>query len=207
MLDSMSSGDPQTRRRILDSVRALMEERPGAPIAMGAVAERAGVSRQALYLHFTDRTALFVEASRLLDATERTPTKQGRVDDAPNGLAALREAVALQARIKPALHGVATALDSLRRTDPAAKATFSEREHARLDRCEDVIRRLDNDGRLADGWDVATAARLMWVLTSQRAWEDLVIDQRWSRSRYVNHVSALLEAGFVSPEPRSSTAT
>ena len=168
---------------------------------MGAVAERAGVSRQALYLHFADRTGLFLEVSRVADATLRTPQRQRRVDEAPTARHALREAVALQAWLKPRLKGVATALDVLRRTDPAADAAWKEREHARLERCEEVVRRLQAEGELAPGWTVDSATRCFWAVTSQRVWDDLVMDQGWSTDRYRHHVTALLERSLLVPTP------
>lgn len=195
----MSSGDAGTRRRILDAARALLEASPGVHPSMRDVARQAGVSRQALYLHFADRASLLLEVSRLVDATLRTPARQRRVDEAPRGRHALREAVALQAWLKPRLHGVATALDVLRRTDPAAQAAWQEREHARLQRCEQVVRRLDAEGDLADGWDVPAAARCFWAITSQRVWDDLVNDQGWSTTRYRTHITMLLESALLRP--------
>lgn len=164
---------------------------------MGAIASRAGVSRQALYLHFADRATLLLELSRTGDADLRTPERQRRVDEAATGRDALREAVALQAWLKPRLHGLATALDVQRRTDAAAEAAWKEREHARLQRCTDVVQRLEAEGELADGWDVGTAASLMWAVTSQRVWDDLVRDQRWSSHRYRDHVHALLARALL----------
>lgn len=164
---------------------------------MAEVAHRAGVSRQALYLHFADRTALFLEVSRLADSTNRTPGRQRRIDEAPTARDALREAIALQAWLKPRLRGVATATDVLRRSDPAADAAWTEREHARLERCEQVVQRLRDEGDLAPGWDVATAARCFWAVTSQRVWDDLVMDQGWSTAQYRKYLTALLEAALV----------
>lgn len=195
----MSSGDPATRRRILEAARELLETRSGANISMGQVAERAGVSRQALYLHFNDRTDLFLEVSRLADSTARTPARQRRVDEAPTARDAFRESIALQAWLKPRLKGVATTLDVLRRSDAAADAAWKEREHARLQRCEQVVRRLCDDGELAPEWDVATAARCMWAVTSQRVWDDLVVDQGWSTAQYRTHITALLETALLRP--------
>jgi AcrR family transcriptional regulator len=167
---------------------------------MTKVATRAGVSRQAVYLHFADRTSLLLEFSRRLDASLRTPARQRRVDEAPTAREALREAVALQAWLKPRLKGVATALDVLRRSDPAADAAWKEREHARLERCEQVVRRLHDEGELADGWDVPSAARCFWAVTSQRVWDDLATDQGWSTAKYRAHLTALLEAGLLRRE-------
>lgn len=197
----MSSGDATTRQRILEAARELLESRPGANVAMGEVAAQAGVSRQALYLHFRDRTTLFLEVSRLADSTARTPARQRRIDEAPTARAAFREAIALQAFLKPRLNGVAIALDVLRRSDPAADAAWKEREHARLHRCEQVVQRLHDEGELAPGWDVPTAARCFWAVTSQRIWDDLVIDQGWSTALYRSHITALLEAALVRPGP------
>lgn len=167
---------------------------------MGEVAERAGVSRQALYLHFADRAGLLLEVSRLADTRARTPARQRRIDEAPTGRAAFREAIALQAWMKPRLQGVATALDVLRRTDLAADAAWREREHARLQRCEQVIRRLHDEGDLASGWDVASATRCFWAVTSQRVWDDLAMDQGWTTAQYRNHITALLEAALLRQE-------
>ncbi|HEX3306227.1 MAG TPA: helix-turn-helix domain-containing protein [Streptosporangiaceae bacterium] len=194
----MSSGGPATRTRILLAARELLEKAPGAPVSMGQVARHAGLSRQALYLHFADRTSLFVEVSRMADAAARTPERQRRVDEAPTAREALREAIALQAVLKPELRGVATALDALRRTDPAAAAAWAEREHARLQRCEAVVTRLHAEGDLAAAWDVRTAARLLWAVTSQRVWDDLVADQGWSTDQYRAHLTTMLESALLS---------
>lgn len=193
----MSRGDPTTRQDILEAALALLEANAGGNISMADVAERAGVSRQALYLHFADRTSLLLEVSRLADSRLRTPARQRRIDEAPTARDAFREAVALQAWLKPRLKGVATALDVLRRSDTAADAAWKEREHARLERCERLIRRLREEGELAPRWDVATAARCFWSVTSQRVWDDLVMDQGWSTSRYRAHITALLEAALL----------
>jgi AcrR family transcriptional regulator len=204
MLYSMSSGDPATRRRILDAAKALLEANPGAPISMAAVATRAGVSRQALYLHFADRTSLFLELTRVIDANLRTPARQRRVDEAPTARDALREAIALQAWLKPRLRGVATALDVLRRSDPAADAAWKEREHARLERCEQVVRRLEQEGDLTPVLNVPSAARCLWAVTSQRVWDDLAIDQGWSTIQYRERLIALLEAALLRDAPTSA---
>lgn len=61
----------------------------------------------------------------------------------------VREAIALQALIESELRDVATALDVLRRTDSAADAAWKGHEHARLHRCEQVVKRLHTAGGLA----------------------------------------------------------
>lgn len=196
----MSRGDPTTRQRILEAAHKLLEARPGATIAMGEVAERAGVSRQALYLHFADRTSLFLDVSRLADSMARTTARQRKVDEAQTAREAFREAIALQSFLKPRLKGIATALDVLRRSEPAADAAWKEREHARLHRCEAVVQRLHDEGELAPAWDVPTAARCFWAVTSQRVWDDLAMDQGWSTVQYRDNIAVLLERALLRGE-------
>ena len=202
MLDSMSS-DNSTKRRILTAALELLEERPGVPVSMGEVAQRAGLSRQALYLHFADRTTLLIEASRQADADHRTPARQLRVDQAATACDALREAVRLQAYLKPRLHGMTTALATLRRTDPDAKAAWQERDQARLGRCRELAQRLQDERQLRTGFTVEAAAGSIWALTSPAVWEDLVVNLGWSNAQYVRYVTGVLERGLlVEPHTR-----
>jgi hypothetical protein len=97
-----------------------------------------------------------------------------------------------------------TALDVLRRSDPAADAAWKEREHARLERCEQVVRRLQADGDLKPGWEVSSAARCLWAVTSQRVWDDLAMDQGWSTMEYRKRLTALLEAVFLREPPMNA---
>ncbi|MDQ3663356.1 MAG: TetR/AcrR family transcriptional regulator, partial [Actinomycetota bacterium] len=53
-----SGGRPQTRARILEAARAMFEEFGYHDAGLGAVAKRAGVSRQAIYLHFPSKAEL-----------------------------------------------------------------------------------------------------------------------------------------------------
>ena len=161
---------------------------------MAEIADAAGVTRQLLYVHFENRTALLVELSRRLDADARTPALQATIDEAPTSRDALRAAVRVQAAIKPMIHGLATSLELLRQTDDAAAAACEEREAARLRRCRAVIDRVADEGHLAAGWSRAAAAELFWSLTSLRSWEDLVQRRRWSSSTWVKRTTATLEA-------------
>jgi AcrR family transcriptional regulator len=162
-----------SKPEILRAARQLIEERGGSPVTVTEVADRAGLSRQAIYLHFDDLTDLLLELSREADTGTRTDELQATIDQAPTAREALGSAVAVQAHIKPRLHALITALDILRRSDPAAQAAYAEREAARYRRVVDVVQRLNHEGQLAAEWDVESAAKLAWAMMSQRVWEDL----------------------------------
>ena len=61
-------GDPETRRRILQATWELLEQQ-GAGVKLVDVADRAGVTRQAVYLHFGDRSGLLVALVDYIDVS------------------------------------------------------------------------------------------------------------------------------------------
>ena len=63
----MSSKEKNTRDRILHATWQLMEQNLGKTISMSDVAKAAGISRQAVYLHFQSRTDLMVATSSYVD--------------------------------------------------------------------------------------------------------------------------------------------
>jgi hypothetical protein len=65
-----------------------------------------------------------------------------------------------------------------------------------------LVARLAQEGRLARGWSVESAADLIWALTSIRVWEDLVVDRGWPRARYKRHLRQVLRGSLLAPLKR-----
>ena len=68
LLDTMSSDNPETRSRILKAALTLLEASQGKGVRMTDIAKRAGITRQALYLHFSTRAELLIATTHYLDA-------------------------------------------------------------------------------------------------------------------------------------------
>ena len=187
-----SSAGGETRGRILDAALSLITRRGGAGVTMARIARAARISRQALYLHFADRAALLTAAGRHADERQGIPEAVQRILDAPDAVAAVREMVAVQARLNPTIWPIARALDAVRREDEAAEKSWQDRLAYRLDGCRAIVARLGEEHVLRPGLDQAVAADLLWTLTSLRLWEDLVLLRRWSVERYQEHVSAMI---------------
>jgi AcrR family transcriptional regulator len=189
---SSSAGDPETRRRILDATLTLVTRRGGTDVTMAQIARAARVSRQAVYLHFADRAALLTAAVRHVDESKGIPEAVQRIRDAPDAVAAVRQMVAVQARLNPGIWPIARALDAVRREDEAAERSWQDRTAHRLTGCQAIVARLAEEGVLKSGINHAVAADLLWTLTSVRLWEDLVLLRRWSVARYRKQVSAMI---------------
>lgn len=188
---SSSTAKPDTRTLILDAALALMQQgRAAANLVQ--VAKAAGVSRQAVYLHFADRADLYLSLVRHIDAKRDLAGAIARIEAAPDGQAMLAEAVAMQARMNPALHPIAAAMDAVRGEDAAIEAAWQDRLRHRREGAAGMVARLDAEGLLRPDLDQATAADLLWSLLSLRMWEDLVVLRSWSAAQYQHEVLGMI---------------
>jgi AcrR family transcriptional regulator len=194
-VDSVSDpkgGDPATRRRICEAALRLIVKRDGVDVPLADVAKAAHVSRQALYLHFKDRAALFLAVAQHADDKRGLPEAIRRVQQAPTGLDALREMVAARATLNPEIWPLARILDSVRREDPAADVILRNRLVGRLGACRAIVDQLARDGSLRAELEPAIAADLLWAFTSLRTWEDLVLVRGWTVAQYEQRLLATL---------------
>src|SRR6185436_1596715 len=147
LLDTMSS----TKTRILDAALALITKREGADVSMARIAKAARVSRQGMYLHFGDRADLMLALVRHADEKRGLTAEIRKVSEAPTGVAAMCEMVALQARMNPGIWAVARAVDAVRRTDVAAERSWQDRLSHRLEGCRQIVARIHEEGALKQG--------------------------------------------------------
>jgi AcrR family transcriptional regulator len=185
---------------ILDAALSLIARRGGADVTMAEIAEAARVSRQAVYLHFGDRGALLVALVRRADEKRGLAAAIRRVAEAPTGAAALREMVALQARMNPGIWALARAFDAVRRVDKAVEGSWQDRLRNRLDGCRAIVARLQREGALRPGLDPGAAADLLWVMTSLRTWEDLVLQRGWTAAEYETRIGESMLASLTAPQ-------
>jgi len=192
----MSSAN--SREPILEAAIVLIQNRGGAEISMAEIAKRAGVSRQAVYLHFNDRASLLIELARYADQKRGLQKALDRVLSAPSGREALLRYVRLQARMNPGIWPLAREVDAARRTDPDVEAAWQDRLAARLNICRTIVAMLTEDPGLKSGLSQSAAVDLMWTLTSLRMWEDLILGRSWSARQYEKEILVLLQRALLS---------
>ena len=187
----------RTRAALLDAARALLEEHGPTALTMAATAERAGVSRRAVYLHFATRADLLVALFDHVSEAEGLPDSVRPVLAAPDPVTALDEFAAHLGRIRPRVRAVATAIQRQRRNDPdfAAHWQVVARDQRRI--CRHLIKALHREGLLADSWTVASATDMLWALMSGDLADNLTIDCGWSMTKYADHMASLMRAVFV----------
>src|SRR5688572_22466624 len=109
------------RARILDETRHLIGEN-GAAISMSDVAAAAGVSRQAVYLHFPSRARLFLELVRQMDDETQIRPRLATALEADDPVEALRGFLVTWLRFAATIQPVATFLLAARTIDADAWA-------------------------------------------------------------------------------------
>jgi AcrR family transcriptional regulator len=191
-VSSAKGGDPATRQRICEAALRLIVKRGGADIPLADVAKAARVSRQALYLHFKDRAALFLAVAQHADDKRGLPDAIRRIQQAPTGIDALRFMAAARATMNPEIWPLARILDSVRQEDPAATIILQNRLVVRLGACRAIVDQLARDGSLRPALEPAIAADLLWAFTSLRTWEDLVLVRGWTAAEYEERLAATL---------------
>jgi AcrR family transcriptional regulator len=193
----MSSTETRTRPRILEAAVRLLEEHQGRGVRMGDIAKRAGISRQAVYLHFESRTELLVAATKYLDEQLNLDRRLVRSRTAASGIERLESFIEAWGDYIPEIYGVAKALLSARDTDEAAAVAWRDRMQALRDGCRAAIDALHADGTLAKGWTRPRATDLLWAMLSVRSWEDLTVECGWSSQQYTRGMKTLAVRTFV----------
>ena len=200
----MSSGDPETRTRILEATWRLMVERNGQGVRMRDVAEAAGVSRQAVYDHFGSRAELMVATARYGDEVRGLEERLGRYRAVTRGVDRLEAFIGFWGNYIPEIYGIARALLAARETDEAVAAAWDDRMAVVQEACRDIVERLRHDGMLAPGWTKEEAGDLLWTMLSIGNWENLTLERGWSVDRYVARMKELTERAFVQDNPKDS---
>jgi AcrR family transcriptional regulator len=104
-------GDPGTRERLLQAAWDLALEQ-GLALRLADVAARAGVSRQAVYLHFGDRAGLLLALLAWVDQAFSLADLLARVDQARTGVEALDRMVEVHAAYSPRIDALTRILEA-----------------------------------------------------------------------------------------------
>ena len=193
----MSSDRINTKTRILDVTWRLLESGNTA-IRMADIAKAAGVSRQALYLHFPNRAELLVATTRHIDTVKNIDERLARSRSASSGIERLQAFVEAWGGYIPEIHGISVALRAMRDTDKEAAAAWEDRMQAVRQGCVAAVRAIAEDGYLKKELTEVAAVDLLWTLLSVENWERLVLECCWSQSDYERTLKQISEATLLS---------
>ncbi len=195
--EPQNSRSRRSRAGLLDSTRELITEGGFDALTMAAVADRAGVSRRAVYLHFRTRAELVTALFSRLGEAEGIGASLQRVWDSPDAVTALAEWGRHLGRIHPKILPVMLAAERARHVDPDAAALWQAGQQRWLAGARRLADWLAREGRLAAPWTVATAADMIWALMSPDLLNRLMHERHWSAKRIGDQLAVLLTSTFA----------
>jgi AcrR family transcriptional regulator len=190
-----------TRVRIIEAARALLQREGYAGMTMEGIAQRAEVSAQSVYAIFKSKTGILIE---LLDQS----TFDADYDDAVRralGATDPETRLRLAAPIARQIHDAQSATFDLLRgagvVAPELAKLEQQREDLRYERQETMIISLRDAGRLRPELDQATARDIFWMLTGRDVYRMLVRERSWSSQKYQDWLADSLVHSLLNPRP------
>lgn len=193
----MSSENSETRRRILQATTDLLQEGHGADVRMSDIARRAGITRQAVYLHFANRAELLIAMTFHVDEIKRSNDRLAPSRAAKTGLERLDAYVGAWAAYVPEIYPFAKPLMLMGPTDEAARSAWARRMQDMREGCGAAIQALERDGMLSADYTVETATDLLWAMMQVENWEHLTQACGWSQATYAETLTRMVRRLFV----------
>jgi AcrR family transcriptional regulator len=188
-----------TRRRIVDATRRLLQSEGYAGMTIEAIAQRAEVSAQSVYAIFKSKTgvliALLDQSTFGSDYEEVVRQAQGASDPETR----LRRAAWVARQIRGAQSAAFDLLQSAGVVAPELSKLGQQRERLRYQKEKGVISFLRNAGRLRSGLSHKTARDIFWMLTGGDVYRMLVRERGWSPQKYQDWLADTLVHALLSP--------
>ncbi len=187
----MSSEKVNTRKKILTAALKRLEAGHAAGVRMSDIAKQAGISRQALYLHFPARAELLIATAHYLDEVKDIDVRLAKSRTAATGVERLDAFIEAWGNYIPEIYGVGKAFLAMKDTDEAAAVAWEDRMQAVRHGCNAAIKALKADAALSCDHSVKQATDILWTMLSMRNWEQLTGACGWSQRRYIETTKLL----------------
>jgi AcrR family transcriptional regulator len=181
-----------TRRRIVEAARHLLQTEGYDGMTIEAIARRAEVSPPSVYAIFKSKTGLLIALlnQSMFGADYEEVVRQTL--NATDPETRLRRAAAVSRQIR----GTQSALFDLMRgagvVAPELAKLEQERENLRYEKEEGMINFLRDAGALRPGLSHKTARDIFWILTGGDVYRMLVRERGWSPQKYQNWLADTL---------------
>ncbi|MGQ0575850.1 MAG: TetR/AcrR family transcriptional regulator [Pseudonocardia sp.] len=178
------------------AARALIEDR-GYDVGLGEIGRAAGVSRQAVYLHFSSKAQLLTDLFSWVEEQEQLGALLAPVWSADTGEQAMERLVDAGAAFEPRILALNRAMLRAGDLHDTVHELYQGRMASRFRAMRDVVERIHADGRLAPNWDIDTAAAFVWALTAPPAFDMLVAQHGWTVDHWATSTKLLLRKALL----------
>lgn len=192
-----------TRRRIVEATRRLLEKDGYAGMTIEEIARCAQVSAQSVYAIFKSKTGILAE---LLDQSTFGPEYEDAVQKAL-GASDPETRLRLAAPIARQIHDAQSAAFDLLRGAGVVAPELARLEHRReclrYKRQERMIASLGDAGRLRPELGYGAARDVFWMFSGRDVYRMLVRERGWSSQRYEEWLADTLVRSILAPRKNS----
>lgn len=182
----------RSRAAVLKAARGLIESDGFGALTMAAVADGAGLTRRAVYLHFKSRADLVAALFDHVAETEGLAASLGPVWDAPTAPAMLDAWAEHLARYNQRILAVDRATVTAARLDPDAERHLRKVAADQRATASRIAERLAEQHSLAPPWTRESAADLIYAQMAPDIFDLLVNRCGWSAEDYATRLATLL---------------
>jgi AcrR family transcriptional regulator len=192
-----------TRRRIVEATRQLLQREGYAGMTIDAIAQKAEVSAQSVYAIFKSKTGILIA---LLDQSSFGPDYEEVVRHAASA-SDPEIRLRLAAEVARQIRGTQSATFDLLRgagvVAPVLAGLQQQRERLRYEKEEGMITFLRKSGRLLPGVSHRIARDVFWMLTGGDVYRMLVRERGWSPREYETWLADTLVRTLLRPGRRN----
>jgi AcrR family transcriptional regulator len=192
-----------TRRRIVEATRQLLQTEGYDGMTIEAIARRAEVSAQSVYAIFKSKPGLLIA---LLDQTMFGADYEEIVRQtlsATDPETRLRRAAAVARQIRSTQSAMFDVMRGAGVVAPELAKLERQREHLRYEKEEGMINFLRDAGALRPGLSQKTARDIFWMLTGGDVYRMLVRERAWSPQKYQDWLADTLVDCLLTSTKRS----
>jgi AcrR family transcriptional regulator len=189
-----------TRVRIVEATRELLQSEGYAGMTIEAIAQRAEVSAQSVYAIFKSKTGILIELLNQSTFGADYDDAVRRALSASDPETRLRLAAPIARQIHDAQSATFDLLRGAGVLAPELAKLEQQRECLRYERQERMIISLRDAGRLRPELDHATARDIFWMLTGRDVYRMLVRERGWSSQKYQDWLADTLVSSLLTRE-------
>jgi len=193
-----------TRRRIIEATRKLLQSEGYAGMTIDAIAQRAEVSAQSVYAIFKSKTGILIELLNQATFGADYEDAVRKALSASDPETRLRLAAPIARQIHDAQSATFDLLRGAGVVAPELAKLEQQRESLRYERQERMIISLRDAGRLRLGLDHGTARDIFWMLTGRDVYRMLVRERGWSSQEYQDWLADTLVHSLLTPGKANS---
>ena len=186
-----------TKQSILAAARTLFAEHGIDKVTIGSIGEKAGVAESTVYALFKSKEGILRGIMQASLFGERFKDAQSQLEGVTDAV----ELIRLTSHVSRAIYeNESTELGLLRGTSSFSselKKLEQEFENMRYAMQKDRLQLLFQQSKAKPGLSFEDARQLLWMYTSREIYRMLVIEGKWSPSRYQDWLSGVLVATLV----------